>query len=531
MIRKFTVAIGLLMIMILAVTMQSFACTEVYVGKEASDDGSIIIARSNDYQQIWPNYIDVVEGVENEEGRSLPIDENGSVLVPIKATTYKYQTTPWMDYTTAINGCTRDGSCGSNEKGVVMTMSVTAFSNASALEADPLVEGGLAEQAASDIVLSQAATAREGIEILAGIIDEYGNGQINIAIIADRDEAWYMEMYTGHQYAAVKLPDDEVAVFGNEFTLEYLSDYEDSICSENLQTLPAEQGWAVTDESKGLNLYETYSGSSMTKEYSHSRTWIGHKILAPSEYGDYDDSTLYPLTFAADEKVSFKDVTDIIRNRFEGTEFSPDETGKNDARVIGTDTAMSVHVLQIYPDLPEEICAVTWECTGPAVYGVFVPVSNACDEVADAYGRNQPAQEKDDYNFPTELYPWYAIKELNTIGMLNPERYGQPVRNCFAEAEAEMYEGLAEALEAAADIYESSAEDAKKILEDYCIKVQTAAFSDTQTMLSKVRWYESFCSNTLKVAKNPETGEYTDELKVYDPVELEIDLSSYSFEE
>ena len=36
-------------------------------------------------------------------------------------------------------------------------------------------------------------------------------------------------MYGGHQYAAVKLPDDKVCAFGNEYSLEYVDDYSDAI--------------------------------------------------------------------------------------------------------------------------------------------------------------------------------------------------------------------------------------------------------------------------------------------------------------
>ena len=48
------------------------------------------------------------------------------------------------------------------------------------------------------------------------------------ALIANQTESWYVEMYNGHQYAAVRLPDDRVCAFGNEFLLQYLSDYADS---------------------------------------------------------------------------------------------------------------------------------------------------------------------------------------------------------------------------------------------------------------------------------------------------------------
>ena len=109
------------------------------------------------------------------------------------------------------------------------------------------------------------------------------------------------------------------------------------------------------------------------------RTWIGHQLLAPSVFGDdYDINKHYPMCFTPDKDVSVRDVMEFMRNRYEGTPYDPDETGRTDMRVIGTDTAMSVHVMQVYPQLPAEMSTVLWECTGPAIYGVFVPVSNAC---------------------------------------------------------------------------------------------------------------------------------------------------------
>ena len=79
-------------------------------------------------------------------------------------------------------------------------------------------------------------------------------------------------MYTGHQYSAVKLPSDKASAFGNEFNLEYLSDYEDNITSKNLTKLAEEKGFAVHGKNNEINLYETYSGIDMAFDYSHLRT-------------------------------------------------------------------------------------------------------------------------------------------------------------------------------------------------------------------------------------------------------------------
>ena len=76
-----------------------------------------------------------------------------------------------------------------------------------------------------------------------------------------------MELYTGHQYAAVKMPEDKVAVFGNEFMLETIdADSEDVICSEGLFTLPEDKGFAIYDNDGNLDLYRTYSGDETVND-------------------------------------------------------------------------------------------------------------------------------------------------------------------------------------------------------------------------------------------------------------------------
>ena len=65
------------------------ACTAVYVGKEVSADGSYIIARCNDSQGVLGNHIDVIDRVENQPGRKMPIDDAQTVFEELPSTTYK----------------------------------------------------------------------------------------------------------------------------------------------------------------------------------------------------------------------------------------------------------------------------------------------------------------------------------------------------------------------------------------------------------------------------------------------------------
>ncbi len=523
--KKTPIAILLALLLGCALFCTAQACTGIYVGADVSEDGTVLIAKSNDYQDVWPNYVTVTPREENAPGRVMPVDNGRTVFAPIPASTWRYTSTPWMDSTTAANGLGKDATVCANECGVSMIMSITAFANNEAMAADPMVVNGLTEFTAVDLVVCQSATAREAVGVLCGLLDSYGSSENNIAFIADRSEVWYVEMYTGHQYAAVRLPSDRVCVFGNEFSLEYLSEYEDSVTSAGLESTAAEHGFAFYGPNGELNLYETYSGSRISQSYSHMRTWIGHRALAPSVYGeDYDPAAFYPLCFTPDRRVSLSDVMSLTRNRFEGTPYQPDETGRTDMRVIGTDTALSVHILQIYPDLPAGMCTVTWESAAPSLYGVFVPVSNAMTEISGAYGRNQGAQVQ--RSFDTSVYPWYAFKALNTlcVGRDAWQIYGMPVREYWGRAEAVMTEGMKTVLARAAG---SESAEASAILEAYCTKVQEAAFEDAGTLLNDILWTMSKNSNTMKNGRNPETHEVLDCRVTVPPMEVTLDTAHY----
>lgn len=388
------------------------------------------------------------------------------------------------------------------------------------------MEDGICEDASADLVACQSKTAREGVEVLTGIIDKYGSSESNIAIIADQKEVWYVEMYTGHQYAAVKLPSDKVAVFGNEYSLEYLSDYEENITSKDLISLAEQNDFAVHGRNNEINLYDTYSGNNTTADYSHMRTWIGHQILSPSKFSaDYNKSTMYPLCFAPDKNVSLEDVSKLMRNRYEDTKYSPDETGRIDMRVIGTDAALSAHIIQIFSALPAEMSCVSGVSSGPQVYGVFVPLSNDCINVSDAYGADQPVKDKD--VFDTDNYPYYVFKDLCThcVGSENYKIYGEPVQKYWSNAENNMFDAMDEVLTNAAKIKDNNTRTT--YITSFCNDKQTQAFKDAKQLLNDVILTENENSNTLEIKTNPETHELTGEKIVVPPMEVKLDASAY----
>ena len=303
---------------VMLLSTSALACTGVYVGKDVSDQGTYIIARSEDQGQSDYNKMFLVQPhVDNVPGRYIEDTATG-FRIPLPATTYQYTYVP--DYTRGDDGM-YPGSC-TNEYGVSVTGTVSTSTCDAWRSADPFIEPGLREAILAAAVAAVSKTAREAVDVLLGYVDEYGSEEGNTVMINDQNEAWYIEIYSGHHYCAMKMPDDKVAVYGNQNMIGLVdpnATAEDGyIYSDGLFDLIDELGLAVK-EGELYHLAKSVTNNTR-RDSSNMRNWGGMKLLAPSQAGEYDTDTFYPLFYSPDEKVSVLDVMDIYRNRYEGTE-------------------------------------------------------------------------------------------------------------------------------------------------------------------------------------------------------------------
>ena len=444
------------------------ACTGFYVGSDVSETGGTLIGQTADTGAYSPAVYRIVDS-SNVPGRSL-VGTNGFVYA-LPDTTYRYYTSDIYHSPGAPLGC---GNGVTNDKGLAYTGSITAYTSTAALTADPLITSGLGEELAGEIVGACCSNAKEAVQLIASIIDTYGSSERNIYIFADKTEAWYMESYSGHQYAAVKLPKDKVAFFGNEFGLVYLEEFgDDVITSANFKKLADDSGFAVYDDGK-LNLMKTYQRP--LQDYGHMRTWMGHQKLAPTQFSsDYDVNTVYPLLFAPDDKVSVKEIADLLRNRFEGTEYCPDVTGKS-VRVAGIENTSLAHILEIRSDLPDEMCTIKWSCIGPTVYGMFIPCSSGTLSLDDAFAAQTYKYSVDDGT------AYGLMKLLNSMltesGFLtdtsdvSKDILTDGVRKYWSDMEVYYSAVYEEVISKAKEYYQNSPQDALDYLTSYTKGIQ-----------------------------------------------------------
>ena len=415
----------------------ALACTGVYVGKDASTDGSYMIARSEDQSNGAYNKMFYVQPrVENEPGRYLEDTANGFKL-PLPATTYKYNYVP--DYTRGDDGM-YPGSC-TNEYGVSVTATVSTSTCEAWEKEDPFVEPGLREAILAATVAAVAKTAREGVEALLGYVDEYGSEEGNTVMITDQKEAWIVEIYGGHQYCAMKMPDDQVAVFGNHNMIGLVDPKatpEDGFYySKGLFETIDKLGLAAK-EGELYHLAKSVS-NNIREDSSNMRNWAGMTILAPSKAGEYKSDEFYPLFYTPDQKVSALTVMDIYRNRLEGTPLDVTLPGQENNRVIGTERSSQIHVLQTFPDWPAECAAIDWLCLGNAQHSVFIPHFSGITDTAAAY--------KVDGEVYDPNGAFWMFKRLCTLAEQDRTLYSKGVMDFWDLQEQIMYDEMMAAAE------------------------------------------------------------------------------------
>ena len=462
---------------LLSIRSRASACTAMYVGKKASADGSVMIARSHDLTTVVPTRFEVVPRMENAPGRAI-VGKKG-FRCDLPETTFRYVSVPAC----ASAGFGTESAATANEFGLTVTTSVTAYTNENVGKNDPSVhEGGIGYEHMALVPAACCRTAREAVKLLAEIIDRAGTYDSNIIMLADRDEAWYMETYSGHQYCAVKMPEDCAATYGNQLMLDTVDpDSDDVVCSPRLFSMPAEKGFAVYGEDGKMNLFDTYAGKSTMLDSCNLRTWRGQMLFAKKPETRFETTLKYPLFYKVGHKISVNEVMDFFCDRYDGTEYSA-EVNHNNYRVIAVERQANTHVIQVFPDAPADRAAVMWTALGGAEFAPYMPLSNAMTRVSGDYFRDQT-----DKGYDGNM-PYYVFKKLNALCGQDRARYGAGVKSYWQAWEKEKAEAFREALKTAG-------EDAEP-LTAFCVNAMDEALTKAREICDDLIYYMMLNTNS-----------------------------------
>lgn len=301
--------------MLLVAAAPAFACTSILVGKDASVDGSVMTSHTCD--GTYEFRLNVIPAKDWPAGAMRPIIKGGGSgahaapgevvgEIPQVAHTYQY-----FDIAYPFG----------NEYGVLM--GETTIGGRREL-ANP--DGYFEIWELQRLGLERGRTAREVVQIMGELAEEYGYGDSGECLtVHDGDEAWFFEIFgagpfkKGALWAAVRVPDDEIAVSANRSKIGELKvDDPNYMFSPNAFTLAEEFGW-WSHESGEPFIWQDIYGPKLSY-YNSRREWRVFSMLAPSLNLDPWDFEL-PWSIKPDKKVSVADIAAIKRDHYEGTEF------------------------------------------------------------------------------------------------------------------------------------------------------------------------------------------------------------------
>ena len=190
------------------------------------------------------------------------------------------------------------------------------------------------------LALQRAATARECVEVMGALVDEYGYRSSGESFcIGDPDEAWIMEMVgpgpggAGAHWVALRVPDGHIAAFANGGRIGTFPTDDPATClhSEGMAEFAAARGWY--DPASGpFNWREAFHPATAQKlRYTATRVWSIYRRAAPSREWPVDyhrglpGAEPYPLFIEPDAKLSLADVFALMRDHYEGTPYDMTE--------------------------------------------------------------------------------------------------------------------------------------------------------------------------------------------------------------
>ncbi len=413
-------------------------CSSFLVTKGASKDGSVMITYTCD-------------------GEFLPHLEN----TPAQ----DHKPDAWIEF----RG--RDGKLRGKVKQVPHTYAVVGLMNEFQVAIGETTFGGRSELrnpkgllhyfTMMRLALQRAKTAREAVRVMTDLVEEYGYSSTGESFsIADKDEAWIMEMIgpgpggKGALWVALRIPDGYVCAHANQSRIgEFpLDDPENCLYSKNVISFAIQKGYYDPKSGKPFSFRYAYNPPKPSSlRTCAARVWSMFRRSAPSMDLSPDfqrgvkGAKPYPLWIKPDEKLSVHDVMNIMRDHYEGTEFNMtrgidagpfgtplrcrgltwevDGVKYSWERPISTQQTGFSFISQSRGWLPDAIGGVYWYGLDDTYTSCYVPLYCCIDDVPESFKKGDLQQFSWDsawwvFNFAANfanLKYSYMVKDIQKV--------------------------------------------------------------------------------------------------------------------
>lgn len=409
--------------LLLVPAIESEACTNVIVTPGASADGSALISYSADSHWLYGELY-FHKAADWKPGSLLTVTEwdTSRHVGEIAQVGHTYKTVGNM-----------------NEHQLIIAE--TTFGGREEL-VDP--DGGIDYGSLIYITLQRARTAREAIKVMTDLVKEYGfcSGGESFSI-ADKNEAWILEMVgkgslkkngknlrKGAVWVARRIPDGYISAHANQARISTfpLYDKENCLYSPDVIDFAREMGY-FEGEDEEFSFCDAYCPLDFGGlRACEARVWSAFNIagqgwftfededeesvtMDANSYLDYamgyNKDNRLPLWIKPRNKMTVKDVADIMRDHYEGTpmdmradiggggnalpyrwrpmQFKYGDKSYINERAIATQQTGFWFVGQARKNYPDVLGGIIWFGTDDAATSYLTPIYTNTNEVPECF--------------------------------------------------------------------------------------------------------------------------------------------------
>lgn len=369
-----------------------FACTNLIIGKKASQDGSVICTyNADDYGMfIGLCHYPAAKHAKGEMRKIIDWD------------------------TKEYHGEIPEASQTYNVIGNINEFQVTIAETTYGGREEMIDTTGILDYGSLIyIALQRSRTAREAINVMTSLVEKYGYcSEGETFTICDPNEAWIMEMMgmgPGSHCAvwvAMRIPDNAICAHANQSRIGKFSlkDKKNVLYSKNVIKYARKMGW-FSGRDEDFSWKMAYAKPDFEgRRFCEARVWsfFNHfddnfDRYLPWALGKDPNAEDMPLWIVPNRKLSVKDVENCMRDHYEGTALAIDSTdvgggiwqmpyrptpltftveGKKyfNERPISTQQSGFTFVSQMRSWMPREIGGVLWFGNDDANMVAYTPI-------------------------------------------------------------------------------------------------------------------------------------------------------------
>ena len=308
-------------------TVASFACTNLIVGKKASADGSVMVTYNCDSF-----------GFVSPLSYSAPGRHAAGEMISIRGygPSAEGRFVAQADYTYGVVGLMNENQ---------VTIVETTWGGREELVNR---EGYLDYFTLMDLALQRSTNAREAIAVIDQLVQEYGyNSSGENFVVCDKDEAWIMEIIgkgpgrKGAVWVALRVPDDCICAYANSSRIRQFPQAkkadkklgffvvgDECMYSPDVISFAREMGFYEGADAD-FSFREAYGPLDFsTIRYCEARVWSFYRhhydtaemdSYLPFINGDTSVCDHLPLWIKPDKPLSVRDLMNDMRDHYEGT--------------------------------------------------------------------------------------------------------------------------------------------------------------------------------------------------------------------